>query len=164
MKKVALTAMALVVSLGLTTNAVAADKDRAAFTLERGHMDSKDLIGMKVETPDGKRAGKIDRLVFDMNGKVTHVIIGTGGVVGVGKHDVAVPWSEVKIVHDGSRAKDMVATVDRSVLDRAPRYVHSRSDRDRTPAASPATSPRADRDRDGVPNRTDRAPSNPNKY
>jgi hypothetical protein len=67
----------------------------------------------------------------------------------------------VKIRAEGADRKDLVAVIDRTTLDNAPRY--TRVDRDRVPAASPATAPAADRDRDGVSNRNDRAPSNPNK-
>ena len=164
MRKFAVTvATALVVALGLATNVVAADKavrSRTAFTPDSAHLDSTDLVGMRVETPDGKRAGKISRLIVnEKDGKVSHAIIATGGIAGVAKHDVAVPWSEVKLTHNGSRRNHIVARVDRSTLDGAPRYAHARADRDRAPAASPAT----DRDRDGVPNRVDRAPNDPTR-
>jgi sporulation protein YlmC with PRC-barrel domain len=167
MKTSALTAVALALGLALAANgAVAEDKPRAAkdreFIADRAHMDSKHLIGMSVKTPDGKRAGEIDQLIVNMkDGKVSHVIVGVGGLAGVGERHVVVPWSQVNMRHEGNDRKDMVAVIDRATLDNAPRY--TRVDRDRAPAASPATPPAADRDRDGVPNRLDRAPNNPNK-
>lgn len=166
MKTSALTAMALAVGLAFSVNcAVAQDrpaKERAAFTVDSAHMDSKHLIGMKVNTPDDKHVGEIDHMIVNMkDGKVSHVIVGLGGLAGVGEKHVVVPWSQVKVRHEGRKDKDTVAIIDRSVLDNAPRY--TRVDRDRVPAASPSTAPAKDRDRDGVPNRVDRAPSNPNK-
>jgi sporulation protein YlmC with PRC-barrel domain len=164
MKRFALTAVALALGLAFSANgAVADDKLRvSAFTLDSAHMDSKHLVGMSVNTPDGKRAGEIDHLIVNMkDGKVSHVIVGVGGLAGVGERHVVVPWSQVKIRHEGNDRKNVVAVIDRATLDNAPRY--TRVDRDRVPAASPATAPAADRDRDGVPNRLDRAPSNPNK-
>lgn len=163
MKSSALMAVALTLGLGLSANGVlAADKpmkDRAAFTVDSAHMDSKHLIGMKVTTPDDKNVGEIDQLIVKTSdGKISHAVIGLGGFVGLGERHVVVPWSDVKIRND---RKDMVAVIDRAILDNAPRY--TRGDRDRTPAASPATAPAADRDRDGTPNRMDRAPNNPNK-
>jgi hypothetical protein len=41
--------------------------------------------------------------------------------------------------------------------------VPAADDRDRGPAASPATAPAGDRDGDGVRNRQDRAPDDPKK-
>jgi sporulation protein YlmC with PRC-barrel domain len=166
MKTSALTAVALAVGLAVSVNgAVAGDKvkasDRAAYTLDRAHMDSKHLQGMTVNTPDGKRAGEIEHLIVNMkDGKVSHVIVGVGGLAGVGETHVVVPWSQVKIRRNDADRKD-VAVIDRATLDTARRY--TRVDRDRTPAASPATSPSGDKDKDGVRNKDDRAPSNPNK-
>ena len=161
MKRLACTAIALTMALGLVSTAAAADRvrdaDRAAFTLDRGHWDSKDLIGLKVETPDGKRAGKLERLLFDQDGKMTHAVVAIGGFAGVARHDVVVPWSKVKLTREGKR-RDLVAMIDRAALDTAPRYSYTRFDRD-----AGAASPRGDRDRDGTPNRLDRAPNNPNK-
>jgi sporulation protein YlmC with PRC-barrel domain len=160
--------MALALGVALAPNGAAADdkmrdvKDRAAFTLERGHVDTKHVIGMKVNTPDGKHVGEIDQLVMNVqDGKVSHAIVGLGGLAGVGERHVVVPWSQVKIQSATQDRKDMVATIDRAALDSAKRY--SRDLRDGSPAASPATAPAADRDRDGTPNRMDRAPSDSTK-
>lgn len=168
MKRVALTTLAVVLGLTVSVNgAVAQDKmrdvkDRAAFTLDSDHLDSKHVIGMKVNTPDGKHVGEIDQLLISLkDGKVSHAIVGLGGFAGIGERHVVVPWTQVKIQAARNDRKDMVATIDRAALDSARRY--SRDARDRAPAASPATAPAADRDRDGVPNRVDRAPNNPDK-
>jgi sporulation protein YlmC with PRC-barrel domain len=166
MRRAAFAALAFAVGLGVSVNgAVAADKmkdmkDRAAFTMDRTHLDSKHVIGMKVNMPDGKHVGEIDQLIVNFKeGKVSHAVIGLGGVAGVGEKHVVVPWSQVRIQPDKSNAKDMVAIVDRTALDSARRWT---GERDAT-SASPATAPAGDKDRDGVRNSADRAPSNPNK-
>ena len=165
MKTSALAVVALTLGLALTANGVYAQdrpmKERAAFTVDAGHMDSKHLIGMKVNTPDDKHVGEIDQLIVNMrDGKVSHAIVGLGGLVGVGEKHVVVPWSQVKIRESRDR-KDAVAIIDRNALDAAPRFTGV--ERDRIPAASPSTAPGRDRDRDGVPDRLDRAPKNPTK-
>jgi sporulation protein YlmC with PRC-barrel domain len=165
MKTSALAAMALTLGLALTANGVYAQdrpmKDRALFTTDAVHMDSKHLIGMKVNTPDDKHVGEIDHLIVNMrDGKVSHAVVGLGGLAGVGEKHVVVPWSQVKIRHEGRDRKDHVAIIDRTALDAAPRYTGV--DRDRAPAASPSM-PGRDRDRDGTPDRLDRAPRNPAK-
>lgn len=168
MKRAALGAMAFALGLAVSVNGADAQdkmrdvKDRPAYTLETGHVDSKYVIGMKVNTPDGKHVGEIDQLIVNTrDGKVSHAIVGLGGFAGVGEQHVVVPWSQVKIQADSKDRKEMVATIDRAALDSARRY--SRDARDRAPAASPATAPAGDRDRDRVPNKVDRAPNNPNK-
>ena len=157
-------AFAFAVAAG-ATGAQAADekmrdvKDRPAFTMESGQVDTKRVIGMKVTTPDGKHAGEIDQLLVNVrDGKITHAIVGLGGFAGVGERHVVVPWSQVKVQAQGDR-RDLVAMIDRATLDSARRYSRDAS----APAASPATAPAADRDRDGTKNKADRAPNNPNK-
>lgn len=168
MKRAVLTAVAVVFGMAASVQGVDAQdkmrdvKDRAAFTWEAGHVDSKKVVGMKVNTPDGKHAGEIDQLIVDVkDGKVSHAVVGLGGVAGIGERHVVVPWSQVKIRADRSDRDEMVATIDRAALDSAKRY--TREGKDRSPAASPATAPAGDRDRDGASNRVDRAPNNPNK-
>ena len=167
MKRVALTAVAFALGLTVSVNgAMGQDKmrdvrDRRPFALESGHVDSRNLIGMRVNTPDGKHVGEIDQLLVNLkDGKVSHVIVGFGGLAGIGERHVVVPWTQVKIQADAR--KDRVATIDPAILDSAPRYARDAS-RDRTSAASPPTGAAGDRDRDGVPNRVDRAPNNPDK-
>ena len=168
MKRAIVSAVALALGLTASVQGVEAQdkmrdvKDRPAFTWEAGHVDSKKVIGMKVNTPDGKHVGEVDQLILDAkDGKISHAVVGLGGIAGVGEKHVVVPWSQVKIRTDRGDRDDMVATIDRAALDSAKRY--TREGKDRTPAASPATAPAGDRDRDGVRNRSDRAPNNPNK-
>lgn len=167
MKKLALVALALAMVFAAATDGFAKDKarDRAAFTVATGHMDSKHLIGMRVRAPgDNKDVGEIDHLIVNLkDGKVTHAVVGFGGLGGVKERHVVVPWNQVKITanpKDPGDRKDTFAYIGQAVLDSAPKYV--RVDRG-TPAASPRLAPGGDRDRDGVKNRSDRAPNNPNK-
>lgn len=107
-----------------------------AFTMPAGAWTSERIVGTKVKDAQGKDIGEIDALVIEKDGKVSHVVIGKGGVLGVGEEKVVVPWSDVTMTadRDGDR---VAATVDQSKLQSAPRY----RERDRTPAASPGTPP-----------------------
>ena len=164
MKWSALTVVVVAFGLAVTTSGVVAqDKapDRGTFSLERTQVDSRHIVGLRVDTPDGKRAGEIDYLIVDMkNGNVSHLIVGLGGLAGVGERHVVVPWSQVKIRHDGADRKDMVAVIDGATLNAAPRY--SRADRDRVPAASPSAAPATD-DRPRPPASSDRVPTIPDR-
>jgi sporulation protein YlmC with PRC-barrel domain len=119
-------------------------KDRTAFSLGGGQMDTRHLVGMRVYTEDGKNAGEIDHLVVDVkSGQVTHAIVGMGGLAGIGERHVVVPWARVRIAadpKDPKDRKDMVAMIERVTLDTAMRY--TRADRPTAPAASPVTEPR----------------------
>jgi sporulation protein YlmC with PRC-barrel domain len=171
MKKLASSAIALAFVLLAAGSSFAADSDRARDDKDRDKnratwkmneqtVDSTRLVGMKVQTPDGKDAGEIDRLMVNTkDGKVSHAVIGVGGLAGVGERKVVVPWSQLKMARDAKDRDKMVVTIERAALDRAPRYDAIRDRDDNRGAASPAT----DRDRDGVRDRADKAPSTPKK-
>src|SRR5262245_25515505 len=117
------------------------DKNRAVWHRSADMVETKKLIGAKVKGADGKDVGEIEQLVVNqMDGKVTHAIIGKGGVAGIGETKVVVPWSEVKTRWDRDK---LVASVDSMALDRAPK--HEARESDRAPAASPSTEPRSSR-------------------
>src|SRR4029453_6482303 len=61
-----------------------------------GLQETKAVLGPRIKNPAGKDLGEIDQLLIDRNGKVTHVVIGLGGVAGVGEKKGVVPWSELK--------------------------------------------------------------------
>jgi sporulation protein YlmC with PRC-barrel domain len=112
---------------------------RSTWAPEAGAVESSKVIGMKVKSADGKDAGEISQLIVDpAGGKITHAIVGKGGVLGVGEQRVALGWSDLKIQPDTENRNRWVAVVDQAKLDGAPRY---EARRDTAPAASPASAP-----------------------
>jgi hypothetical protein len=84
--------------------------------------------------------GEIDQLIVDpSDGKITHVVLGRGGLLGVGEQKVVLPWSDLQIQADPDNRNRWVAMTDQTKIDSAPRY---EARRDAPPAASPATAPR----------------------
>ena len=62
---------------------------------------SDSLVGGTVRDNEGRDIGKVSRLMIDPNdGRVTSIIIATGGTLGVGSNTISVPWSSVKIGQD----------------------------------------------------------------
>jgi len=99
-----------------------------------------------LKNDQGKDIGEIDKLIVDHgDGRISHVVLGRGGVLGVGEQKVVLAWSDLKIQPDPNNRNRMVATVDQGKVDSAPRY-EARRDRDTAPAASPSTGqPRSDK-------------------
>lgn len=130
-----------------------------------GLYETKDIIGTRVKNTAGKDLGEIDQLLIDRNGKVSHVVIGVGGLAGVGEKKVVVPWSDLRFARmaDGKSA----VTMDAAKLESAPRYDRDRAARSAvSPAASPRTAPASsvkDSDKDGRSDRYDRAPVDPSR-
>ena len=54
------------------------------------------LIGLNVYDQQNQKIGDIKELLLDKDGKVGQVAIGVGGFLGMGEHDVAVKWTDLK--------------------------------------------------------------------
>src|SRR5438552_14392490 len=62
------------------------DAQRQAWSPDPNAVETSKLIGTKVKTVDGKSIGEIDQLIVSQtDGKVTHVVLGKGGVLGMGE-------------------------------------------------------------------------------
>ena len=165
MKKILAGFVGVLVSAPLflgTQSAAAADTKAPAWKHGAHLYETKDIIGTRITNAEGKDIGEIDQLLIDRNGKVSHVVVGVGGVAGVGEKKVVVSWSDLKFAPVTADKKNAI-TMDPAKLERAPRYERSARS-DVAPAASPRTDPAVrDSDRDGKSDRTDKAPLNPSK-
>jgi hypothetical protein len=54
------------------------------------------MVGLSVYNDNNESVGSINDFLTDKNGKITAVIIGVGGFLGVGEHLVAIPFEKVK--------------------------------------------------------------------
>jgi len=154
-KKPALALTAFLLAVGVATGASAQtrpsgdaatttrtdDSQRPAWTAEAGSIETGKLIGTKVQTADGKDVGSIDQLIVSQkDGKVSHVVVSKGGVLGMGATKLVLKWSDVKLQRDPDHDSRLLALVDLAKIDAAPRY-DARRDGDTAPAASPSTPP-----------------------
>jgi len=64
-----------------------------------GDMTAEQLIGQTLVNSDGKSIGDIDDLVLDHN-KLSHVVVGVGGFLGMGEKEVALPIDRLQIGED----------------------------------------------------------------
>src|SRR3954463_3849458 len=63
-----------------------------------GQWRASKLKGLDVYNNSNEKIGDIREVLLNRDGKVEAVVIGVGGFLGLGEHDVAVPFSEVKFV------------------------------------------------------------------
>ena len=54
------------------------------------------LAGLNVYNENDEKIGDINEVLVDRNGKAEAVVIGVGGFLGLGEHDVAVPFSALR--------------------------------------------------------------------
>jgi sporulation protein YlmC with PRC-barrel domain len=58
------------------------------------------LVGVNVYNNDNEKIGDISEILLDTSGKVSGVIIGVGGFLGLGQHDVLVQMDQLKFVNE----------------------------------------------------------------
>src|ERR1700712_3774762 len=67
-----------------------------------GQWRASKLKGLNVYN-NNEKIGDINELLVDSTGKVEAVVIGVGGFLGMGEHDVAVPFSRIKFTNESRR-------------------------------------------------------------
>lgn len=64
--------------------------------LAMGWSVKKTLMGKTVYNDAGQKVGKVEDLIISPDKNVSYVIVGAGGFVGIGRHDVAIPVSQIQ--------------------------------------------------------------------
>ncbi len=106
--------------------------------LAMGWSAKKTLMGKTIYNDAGNKVGKVEDLIISPNKNVSYVIVGAGGFIGIGRHDVAIPVSQIqdkagKLVmasatkeaikampaftyaNDGTRREQFVAAADKDI-------------------------------------------------
>jgi sporulation protein YlmC with PRC-barrel domain len=61
-----------------------------------GWSAKRQILGQPIYNDQGQAIGKADDIIIAPDKAVSYAIIGAGGFLGVGKHDVAIPVSQLK--------------------------------------------------------------------
>jgi sporulation protein YlmC with PRC-barrel domain len=61
------------------------------------------LIGLNIYNDQTEKLGDISEILLDKSGKTSGVVIGVGGFLGMGQHDIMVEWSKLKFVDEPVR-------------------------------------------------------------
>ena len=56
----------------------------------------KTLMGKTIYNDAGLKVGKVEDLIISPDKNVSYVIVGAGGFVGIGRHDVAIPVTQIQ--------------------------------------------------------------------
>jgi sporulation protein YlmC with PRC-barrel domain len=79
-----------------TKSPAAASDTSSSPSSFQGNWRASKVVGLSVYNDKNESVGSINDLLTDKNGKITAVVIGVGGFLGVGEHLVAVPFEKVK--------------------------------------------------------------------
>ena len=69
----------------------------------KGNWRASKLMGLDVYNEANEKLGDINELILDKNGKVNAVVIGVGGFLGMGEHDIAVSMDKLKFMEEPVR-------------------------------------------------------------
>jgi sporulation protein YlmC with PRC-barrel domain len=107
------------VTAAATRGAVNSGTDAATARMDAKWVSA--IVGMKIETPDGARLGRVQDVVIDGYGRASFAIVSYGGLMGVGTRYTAVTWAAVAEMLDRDRL-----LVDRSHLENAPLLLYAK--------------------------------------
>lgn len=88
--------------------ATAVKTDTATYQMKPGQWRSSKLVGVDVYNASNESIGEIEEVVLSRDGKIEAVVVGVGGFLGMGEHDVALKYDQVKFV-DGPRGSQAPA-------------------------------------------------------
>ncbi len=81
-----------------TTAAASSDK-----MMLKGKWRASKLMGLDVYNEANEKLGDVNELILDKDGKVAAVVIGVGGFLGMGEHDIAVTMDKLKFIEEPVR-------------------------------------------------------------
>ncbi|MDO8979878.1 MAG: PRC-barrel domain-containing protein [Afipia sp.] len=70
----------------------------------KGNWRASKLVGLAVYNDANEKLGDISEILLDNSGKINAVIVGVGGFLGVGQHDIAVTFDKLKWVDEPIRS------------------------------------------------------------
>ena len=89
-----------------------------------GWSAEKQVLGKTVYNENKEKVGAIDDLIIAPDRAVSFAIIGAGGFVGLGRHDVAIPVTQLKQADDG---KILLPGATKQAIKAMPRFEYAKA-------------------------------------
>ncbi|WP_439402981.1 PRC-barrel domain-containing protein [Bradyrhizobium sp. DASA03068] len=110
----ALIGSALISGAALAQSAQPADQAAPAATARpadkmmlKDNWRASKLMGLNVYNEANEKLGDINELLVDKSGKINAVVIGIGGFLGMGEHDIAVSIDKLKFMEEPVRTSSI---------------------------------------------------------
>ena len=94
-------------------------------TAQKGWSAKKDIMGKTVYNDNNEKIGDVNDVIFSRTNSASFVVIGVGGFLGMGEHDVAVPLSRIKHNND----KVILPGATKEALKKVPEFRYAKSDK-----------------------------------
>ncbi|MBV8914962.1 MAG: PRC-barrel domain-containing protein [Acetobacteraceae bacterium] len=84
-----------------STNAANNTSNVQFWTQDNGNeWRTSKLKGLNVYNQNNEKLGSIDDILIDQSGQIKAVVIGVGGFLGLGEHNVAVPFNQLQFTYN----------------------------------------------------------------
>jgi len=93
-----------------TPPAASATAPAPASVSHTGDWRSSKLIGLNVYNDQNEKLGDISEILLDKSGKAEGIVIGVGGFLGMGQHDIKVDLAKLKFVDEPVRTSATTTT------------------------------------------------------
>ena len=101
---------------------------------------ASNLMGKAVQNSSGDKIGSVKDVLFDAQGKMSAVIIGVGGFLGIGEKSVGIPFDMVKPSRDSNGNIILTASLDKDAINSAPDFMTADDLKARSPSTGAAPS------------------------
>lgn len=126
------------------TTATAAARATPAAVIEaqtEGQVRADELMGMTVVSADGQEVGEVSDLIFNEEEKLSGIVVGMGGFLGIGQKLVGVDWSQAELQTDPQSEKERVFVgLTAADLEAAPDFMTKQDAQRRAQSEAPAGS------------------------
>jgi sporulation protein YlmC with PRC-barrel domain len=82
----------------------ASPSTQAAPVPASGQWRASKLIGVNVYNAQNEKLGDINELILNSSGQIAGAVIGVGGFLGMGEHDVMVPMDRLKFSNESGKS------------------------------------------------------------
>lgn len=90
--------------------------------ITKGWSAKRQILGKAVYNDKNERVGEVEDIIIAPDKAVSYAIVGAGGFLGLGKHDVAIPVNQFKI----SDGKFVLAGATKDKLKAMPEFEYAR--------------------------------------
>jgi sporulation protein YlmC with PRC-barrel domain len=90
--------------------------------ITKGWSAKRQILGQPVYNDKNERVGEVEDVIVAPDKAISYAIIGAGGFLGIGKHDVAIPVNQFKL----SEGKLVLAGATKDTLKAMPEFEYAR--------------------------------------
>jgi hypothetical protein len=107
-----------------TTEVGRSTPDQAVITTQPdSSLLAADIIGMTVVSAEGEDIGEVDDLIFDDQQRLSGVVVGVGGFLGIGEKSVGIDWSQAEVRTDPESGSERIfVSMTKADLEAAPDF------------------------------------------